>query len=534
MTREYDMKKQVYLKESVIAEPLISNWYAWSYLIPPVTAGCNILDRHIKIMESYIRNPEIHRTACEDPEMLGGPFMNLDGKNVEEIQTLLEETKKENHALIKLTEAYKKLDQYIQNHAEGESMEALYKNIPDELKGMVELVYDMNHQPSIRLIEPLIYNKYYDNRNQAISLRENNTDYRKFLLSTPRISEELLIDIPFSSSALDQLFTSKQDPQDFDKLVSFLNIPEEKVESFSTLFTEDKPTKNEDRNFNGNGLRIRYFGHACILIQTREVSILLDPVVSYNYPSETPRYTFADLPDTIDYVVITHNHQDHVLFETLLQIRHKVGQIVVPRTNNGFIADPNLKLILEHVGFRNVREIMEFDRIFFPDGEIRALPFLGEHSDLNIHSKLSYCVKFGSKQFLFAADSNNLDPVLYKNIYDAIGAVDVIFLGMECEGAPLTWLYGPLLPNGIKRSHDNSRTLSGSDCEKATKIIADLGCKEAYVYAMGQEPWLNYIMALDYSAESPQITESDRFIEYCSSQGITSKRPYGCEEWIYN
>jgi L-ascorbate metabolism protein UlaG (beta-lactamase superfamily) len=27
------------------------------------------------------------------------------------------------------------------------------------------------------------------------------------------------------------------------------------------------------------------------------------------------------LPDVIDYVVLTHNHQDHVLLETLLQLR---------------------------------------------------------------------------------------------------------------------------------------------------------------------------------------------------------------------
>jgi hypothetical protein len=29
--------------------------------------------------------------------------------------------------------------------------------------------------------------------------------------------------------------------------------------------------------------------------------------------------------------------------------------------------------------------------------------------------------------------------------------VDVLFLGMACNGAPLTWLYGALLPEPIAR-----------------------------------------------------------------------------------
>jgi hypothetical protein len=37
-------------------------------------------------------------------------------------------------------------------------------------------------------------------------------------------------------------------------------------------------------------------------------------------------------------VLITHNHQDHILFETLLQIRHKVSEIIVPRGGSGMRA----------------------------------------------------------------------------------------------------------------------------------------------------------------------------------------------------
>src|SRR5205085_6132310 len=113
-----------------------------------------------------------------------------------------------------------------------------------------------------------------------------------------------------------------------------------------------------------------YFGHACILIETKDIAILSDPVLSYTYENDISRYTYQDLPDVIDYVVITHNHQDHILFETMLQLRHKIKNVIVPRNGGGALQDPSLKLLLQHVGFKNVIEIDELDRIPIDNGEI--------------------------------------------------------------------------------------------------------------------------------------------------------------------
>ena len=57
-----------------------------------------------------------------------------------------------------------------------------------------------------------------------------------------------------------------------------------------------------------------------------------------------------------------------------------------------------------------------------------------------------------NKKVLLAADSNNMSSELYDYIFDEIGKIDVLFLGMECDGAPLSWLYGSLLSSPIKRS----------------------------------------------------------------------------------
>ncbi len=44
-----------YLKPTIKAEPLIWQWYAWPYLIPPITAACNIVERHLKIMHPMFK-----------------------------------------------------------------------------------------------------------------------------------------------------------------------------------------------------------------------------------------------------------------------------------------------------------------------------------------------------------------------------------------------------------------------------------------------------------------------------------------------
>jgi len=260
---------------------------------------------------------------------------------------------------------------------------------------------------------------------------------------------------------------------------------------------------------------------------------MFDPVLSYTYESEVSRYTYRDIPDSLDYVLITHNHQDHVLLETLLQIRHKIKCLVVPRTSSGALQDPSLELTLKNAGFRNVVGLDQMEQILTRNGSITGLPFFGEHSDLNIATKLAYLVKAGPHSLLFAADSCNIEPTLYRHLHREIGDVDAVFLGMECDGAPLTWLYGPLLTQHLERGMDESRRLSGSNFEQARAIIDQFRCKEAYVYAMGQEPWLNYIMSIKYTEQSNPIIASNRLVKDCLSRGIVAERLFGTKEIVY-
>ncbi|HEU5414453.1 MAG TPA: MBL fold metallo-hydrolase [Candidatus Angelobacter sp.] len=523
--------EQYFLRQNVQVEPLVDQWYAWPHLIPPSTTARNIIHRHFKIMDSYINAPQIHANAVKNPKMLGGPFIDYDGKRVDEIRELRDSTKRKRAALIELSEAIDSLDSMLRSSARGYSLHSLYPKIPPALRGYVELVYDLNNHPSFRFIEPLLYRSgYYDPSQQSLMLSTISSDDRPFVLSTPRLGSDDALNIPlsFSDTAVDELFRLKSVPRSWGEIKELLRLPDSQDDLLRSFLTTEPPPGYS--SYSGSGLRWRYFGHACILIETQGISMLFDPVLSYTYENGVSRYTYLDLPDSIDYVLITHDHQDHILFETLLQIRHKVKNVVVPRNNGGRLQDPSLRLLFQNCGFKNVIEIDELEEIHDGNVHITGLPFFGEHADLDIMTKLAWLVRIGPHSLLFAADSCNIEPHLYEHLHREIGNVDVLFLGMECDGAPLSWLYGPLLTQKLERAMDESRRLSGSNFDQAMHIINTFHCREAYVYAMGQEPWLNYIMSIKYTEQSRPIVESNRLIEACKERGIIAERLFGEKE----
>jgi L-ascorbate metabolism protein UlaG (beta-lactamase superfamily) len=521
----------LYLRRNVQVEPLVDSWYAWAHLIPPATSARNLTERQLPIMDSYISGPQVHAEAVKNPALLGGPFIDYGGKRVEEISALRDRLKQNRSNLIDLSNAINALDAMLRDDAKGSSLEALYLRVPDLLRGYVELVYDLNHNPSFRIIETLLYkSEYYNKAAQSIVLSITSQDDRPFVLSTPRLKNDHSIHLPisFDDERIDWLFRLKTRPASWEEIRNTLQVVGHEEPLLRSMFTDQEPPRYQP--YDGPGVRWRYFGHACILVETAGSCILFDPVLSYTYESDISRYTYDDLPDVIDFVAITHNHQDHILFETLLQIRNRVKTFVVPRSGAGALQDPSIKLILENIGCKNVVELNEMQAMTFEGGQIIGLPFLGEHGDLNIPSKLTYFVKFGQKSLLFLADSCNIDPAIYEHVRKETGDIDAIFLGMECDGAPLSWIYGPLLTKRIDRAMDKSRRLAGSNCNQALSYVDIFKCKEAYVYAMGQEPWLNYIMSIKYNDLSKPIVESNHFIKACQARGVCAERLFGEKE----
>lgn len=97
--------------------------------------------------------------------------------------------------------------------------------------------------------------------------------------------------------------------------------------------TDLKELSNNNDNF------YVWFGHSSYLLQVNGVKYLIDPVFSGSaspIPGSAKAFKGADyykvdmMPNNIDYLVISHDHYDHLDYETVKQLKDKVKKVIVP------------------------------------------------------------------------------------------------------------------------------------------------------------------------------------------------------------
>lgn len=518
------------LADSTAIEPLINRWAVWSDLIAPVPYSLHMVHYQIKTLSSYVTNPEIHLKALRNPKFAGGPFVDIAAERAQEVADLLDSMQREQSENIRFAAEVTEFYNYLSAEARGQSLEPFYQKVPDLLRGYVELVYDYYNHPILRFIESLLYESCYYRKNlQSLRIFEQKNDNcRRPFLSTPRLPEKDQVDwcIPFTDPRIDELTRLEDEAKPLAYIRQLLDLQPCEEAKLLPLLTNEPPPARE--RWQGQGLRVRYCGHATVLVEFNGVSILTDPWIGTAATTrQVDRYSYKDLPERIDYVLITHGHHDHFVPESLLHLRHRIECLVVPRTFGVLYSDPSLKLMAQRIGFKRVIELDSLESIELPDGEIIALPFLGEHADL-AHGKTAYMVRGGKQQILFAADSNCLDAAMYAHVRKIVGPIETVFLGMECVGAPLSWLYGSFLPTKLQHSYDQSRRTRACNAEAALQLLNTVGSKRMYVYAMGSEPWLQYSMGLGPSEDSIQGRESNKLISKTQEKGfVEAKRLYG-------
>lgn len=521
----------LYLKNSIIAEPIINNWYAHLLLIPPSTFAMTLANRHTRRLKSFLEDPTAYSRLFDNTDS----FTDLT-KSSTDISNLYNKMTRELNRILDLNDAIIKLYQILEG-LNGEALEPQYQNIPDELKGYVELFYDIENNAKFRFIEPLLYiSEFYKPELQSVFLSICKQDNRPFSLNIPRFISNNIIEInkSFSSVFYDKLFSLRTKPATKKYITELFSSVDIDFNSVKHLFTEAAPQKNIPSNLSKNKFSIKYFGHACILIETDNCSILIDPIIAYRTESNIDRFSYDDLPEQIDYLLITHSHMDHVVIEHLIQLRHKIKSVVVPSNNSAAVEDPSLKLIFKALGFNQIQSLDIFDNISLPNIEIKAIPFLGEHGDLNIFSKTTYFMNIYGCTFLFAVDSNNLQKEVYENIFKITGEIDNLFISLECDGAPVSWLYGQFMPKKINHQYDKTRKLITSDADKITQLINIFSIKNVYLYARGKEPWLSYIMEVNQDINSKTNAELAKLQDYCKSRNILLEDLYGKNEIFYN
>ena len=517
------------LADHTLAEPLVHDWNAWWMTVAPVPASLHLHGYQLPLLKAYLQTPDFHAKAAKDPLLSGTSFVGIPAERAGEVKALLQRMQGEQADRIKLAEALEDFQTWLLAEAKGQSLEPLYEKVPEPLKGRVELSYDYYNRPFVRVLEGLAYrSRYHKPELQTVRLSRHEADNaRPSMLATPRLREpgQVELRLPFSDTHLDTLFGLDVEPRPLGSIRDVLGAAVKSDEELLPLLS-DAPLP-ASAPWEGPGVRVRYVGHACVLVEWKGVSILLDAVVA-PHPAKggAPRISFQDLPRRIDYVLITHSHPDHLDIETLLRLRHRIGHLVVPRASGLLLGDYSTKLLARSLGFQRVLEPEFLESIPLPDGEILAAPFLGEHGDLG-HAKSSWIIRTGKHQMLFAADSTCIDEHLYRNLREAVGDIQTVFMNTEIEGAPHTWMLEALFPKKRDRKMEKNRRCRGSNVPEGLRLLELVGAKRLYNYAMGLEPWVEHIIGPPATMETPRMKESDKLLAECKARGVDATRLQG-------
>lgn len=221
---------------------------------------------------------------------------------------------------------------------------------------------------------------------------------------------------------------------------------------------------------------IVWFGHSSYFLQIDGKRILIDPVfydaspVSFiNKPFKgTDIYTAEDMPD-IDYLIITHDHWDHLDHKTVTKLKERIGKVICPLGVGehfeywGYSADKIAELYWnEHVELN-------------PDFELYCLParhFSGRTFTSNQTLWASFVLKTSVKTIYISGDGG------YDDHFQTIAQQfpDIDYAIMENGQYNKDWRYIHLMPDDL------------------VKAIKDLNPRHVLTghhskYALAKHPW---------------------------------------------
>ena len=149
-----------------------------------------------------------------------------------------------------------------------------------------------------------------------------------FFLSTPRLAGEQTLNLRFSDPIVDTLAKARLSGAPGAHLEAALGL-ERGGEAWNALTTTTAPALPAPQPALAEGeVRVTYFGHACVLLESAQSTVLMDPALSWERYAPDAPLSMRDLPGRLDYLVISHGHHDHFSPEMLLQLRWRAGRVL--------------------------------------------------------------------------------------------------------------------------------------------------------------------------------------------------------------
>ncbi len=225
------------------------------------------------------------------------------------------------------------------------------------------------------------------------------------------------------------------------------------------LFEKDKRNKPKDRipsqktnlrTLNSNENVLVWFGHSSYFMQLEGKTMLVDPVFSgaaspvkattESFPGSDV-YTVDDFPE-IDFLFISHDHWDHLDYETIIKLKPKVKKVI---TGLGTAAH------LERWGY-NMQNVFEKDwnqQVDLEDGfKVTITParhFSGRSLVRNKAIWVSFVLQTPKRKFYLGGDSG-FDSH-FESIGNEQGPFDLAIL--ECGQYNESWKYIHMFPEEL-------------------------------------------------------------------------------------
>src|SRR5574338_37639 len=121
-------------------------------------------------------------------------------------------------------------------------------------------------------------------------------------------------------------------------------------------YRDEPPGPPPPSRVDGDSLRVTFINHTTVLVQTRGLNMLTDPIwsercgpVSWFGPRRVrpPGIRFEDLP-RIDVVLVSHNHYDHCDVPTLRRLARKHSpRFIAPLGNRRYLEQKKIPLLAE-------------------------------------------------------------------------------------------------------------------------------------------------------------------------------------------
>lgn len=237
-----------------------------------------------------------------------------------------------------------------------------------------------------------------------------------------------------SQNFKDGTFQNKSFTPAFADGVTFWDVFKDMLFEKSVDTRPEKPFNFEKTNLkelNPEENVLVWFGHSSYYFQLNGLKFLVDPVLTPNAApvfgsnvafDGTSLYDFSDIPD-IDYLIITHDHYDHLDYTTIKNLKTKTKEIICPL---------GVSIHFESWGF-DMNKIHELDwddeLVLKNNHKIVAKPtrhFSGRTFKRNVTLWASYLIIADDFKLYIGGDSGYDSH--FKEIGDTYGPVDLAIL----------------------------------------------------------------------------------------------------------